>query len=367
MRVAFVHDWLVSYRGGERVLEALLELYPDAPIYTLFYKPGSMPPSIAERTIIVPAWSRLFLPLRKVLLPFLPIMIESLPLERYDLVISTSSCVAKGIVSGPTSQHLCYIHSPMRYIWDQRDHYLGSLRRLPILREMISGISTFLRLWDTASSTRVDRFVANSTFVAQRVRKYYGRDAKVVPPPVDIQPFIKPVDAPTGQSLPYFLMAGAFVSYKRFDLAIDACRQSGKRLVIAGSGPQMKDLQRRSNNQVSFEVNPSKERWTSLFQHAEAFLFPGVEDFGITAIEALAAGTPVIAYQAGGALDFVRPGITGIFFQEASAESLADCLNKFEKSHFSTVTLRNFAQDFTKELFLTRMRHEIAQVLEVQS
>ena len=326
-----------------------------------------MPPSIAERRIIVPAWSRLLLPLRKALLPFLPMMVESLPMERYDLVISTSSCVAKGIVSGPASQHLCYIHSPMRYIWDQRQHYLGSLRRLPILRGMISGVSTFLRIWDSSSSTRVDRFVANSTFVAKRVRKYYGRDANVIPPPVDVEPFTKYLGPPAGQSLPYFLAAGALVSYKRFDLAIDACRLAGKRLVIAGSGPQLKQLQQRSNDLVSFEVSPNKERWISLFQHAEAFLFPGIEDFGITAIEAMAAGTPVIAYQAGGALDFVRPGVTGVFFQDASAESLADCLNSFRKSHFSTVNLRKFAEDFTKEQFLTRMRLEIAQVLEVQS
>ncbi|MFW7381200.1 MAG: glycosyltransferase [Oligoflexus sp.] len=367
MRVAFVHDWLVSYRGGERVLEALCELYPDAPIYTLFYQPDSMPASFANRQIITPAWSRALLPLRKALLPVLPMMIESLPLERYDLVISTSSCVAKGIVTAPDSFHLCYIHSPMRYIWDQREHYLGSLRRIPIIREMVSCISSFLRIWDTASSTRVDRFIANSTFVAKRVRKYYGRDAGVIHPPVDVEPFQIAQAAPFAENEPYFLAAGAFVSYKRFDLAIEACRLAKKKLVIAGSGPELQALQKMAKGRVIFDVRPSKERWTSLFQHAEALLFPGVEDFGITAIEAMAAGTPVIAFQAGGALDFIQPNKTGLFFTEALPESLAACLETFEKSHFSTVDLQNFARDFTKGQFLTRMKLELEQAVEVQT
>lgn len=367
MRVAFVHDWLVSYRGGERVLEALFELYPDAPIYTLFYKPGSMPASFDNKKIVTPRGSQFLLPLRKALLPFLPMMIEALPLERYDLVISTSSCVAKGIVPGPASRHLCYIHSPMRYIWDQRDHYLGTLRRLPVLRELVSGISTFLRIWDSASSTRVDQFVANSTFVAQRVRKYYGRDSVVIPPPVDVEPFTKEVAAPSGYDSPYFLAAGAFVSYKRFDLAIEACRLAGKRLVLAGSGPQLQELQRLAKGEVSFEISPDKQRWISLFQHAEALLFPGVEDFGITALEAMAAGTPVIAYRAGGALDFIKPGQTGMFFHEDNPNSLAECLNSYKKSQFSAEELRKFAQDFTKTQFLNRMRQEITKMVEVQA
>lgn len=367
MRVALVHDWLVSYRGGEKVLEALCELYPDAPIYTLFYSPDSMPESLRRRHIITPSGSRFLKPLRKALLPFLPIMIESLPLERYDLVVSTSSCVAKGVIVGPTSRHICYIHSPMRYIWDQRSHYLGRLQNLPILSQIYAAVSSYLRIWDSTSNQRVDRFVANSRFVAQRVLRYYGCDAGIVHPPVELESFMSPRPPPPGQDAPYFLAAGAMVSYKRFDLAIEACRLADKRLVIAGTGPEFKKLQNLADSKVSFIHNPDHETWTSLFQHAQALLFPGVEDFGITALEAMAAGTPVIAYKAGGALDFIEADRTGKFFNEPSPESLARCLQAFQKAQFNPSELQSFARGFTKELFLRKMRREIAQLLEVSS
>ncbi|MCX6128930.1 MAG: glycosyltransferase [Proteobacteria bacterium] len=359
MRVAFVHDWLVTYRGGERVLEALLELYPEAPIYTLFYEEASMPESIRKRDIRVSPGLNRLRAFRKLLLPLLPAAIEALPLEDYDLVISTSSCVAKGVMVGPNAKHISYIHSPMRYIWDQRRFYLTPQRVFSIREALVHWLCNKLRVWDVTSNQRVDRFVANSNFVRSRVRRYYGRDASVVHPPVSIERF-KPQTMKNGG---YFLAAGAFVNYKRFDLAIAACEKLGRRLIIAGSGPELKKLRLLAGSMTEFRVRPSAEEWVNLFQGAEAFLFPGIEDFGITAIEAMAAGTPVIAYKAGGALDFIQEGKTGLFFTEPSVSALMEVLANFQKSNFSSDYLVKTAGSYSREEFLRSMRQEIAALV----
>ncbi len=361
MRVAYVHDWLVTYRGGEKVLEALLELYPDAPIYTLFYSPSEMPESIRKRVVYVPKFLNKLKALRKALLPWLPAAIEALPLEDYDLIISTSSCVAKGAMVGPYAKHLCYIHSPMRYIWDQRQYYLSGKRSFSPKEFLIHLLSQRLRIWDVCSNSRVDSFLANSSFVAKRVARYYGRSAKVVHPPVELDRFIR-----SNQSIAkgdYFLAAGAFVSYKRFDLAIQACEKLGKRLIIAGSGPEERALRSLAGRHTEIIIQPKAEEWVKLFQEAKAFIFPGVEDFGITAIEALAAGTPLIALKAGGALDFVVEDQTGIFFEEMSVDSLCGALRRFETQGFDARTLEDYARRFSKQNFLDQIRQEL-KVLE---
>lgn len=362
MRVAFVHDWLVSYRGGERVLEALLELYPEAPIFTLFYDADSMPKSIRSRDVRVSRWLNSMKRFRKLLLPLLPSAIESMPLEDYDLIISTSSCVAKGVMVGPDTKHLCYIHSPMRYIWDQRRHYLVAKREFSPREMLIHVLSERLRIWDVSVNQRVDQFVANSGFVRKRVQRYYGRDATVIHPPVDIVRFQNNLGSvPRGG---YFLAAGAFVAYKRYDLAIAACEALGKKLIIAGSGPDEGKLRSLAGPHTQLMIKPSAERWVELFQGADAFLFPGVEDFGITAIEAMAAGTPVIALKAGGALDFVIEGKTGLFFSEPSAESLMEVLRSFDPKAFSRQDLYDHAAQYQKAMFLSKIRKEISKLLE---
>ena len=366
MRVALVHDWLVTYRGGEKVLEAIAELFPEAPIYTLFYESAKMPQSLRQRDIRVHPANKWLRPFRKLALPLLPSMIESLPLEGYDLVISTSSCVAKGALVGPGKYHLCYIHSPMRYIWDQRSYYLKSINKSGLLRSIWSWISTKLRVWDQSSATRVDTFVANSEFVKNRVKKYYAREALVIHPPVECEAFFEPIAGESLPSGPYFLAAGAFVSYKRFDLAIEACKLASKKLVIAGSGPECAHLQSMAKgSDIHFEIAPSARRWAALFQNAEAFIFPGIEDFGITAIEALASGTPIVAYRAGGALDFVRDKQTGIFFDEQTPQALAEKLEIFEKASFSKEFLQDFARQFSKESFQSKIRAVLDADLEV--
>lgn len=364
MRVAYVHDWLVTYRGGEKVLEALLELYPEAPVYTLFYTKEAMPESINRRTVYVPKFLNLLKPLRKALLPFLPAAIEALPLEDYDLVISTSSCVAKGAMIGPHAKHLSYIHSPMRYIWDQRRHYLGGKHSFSPKDFLIHVLSQRLRIWDVTSNSKVDSFVANSRFVAQRIARYYGREAKVIHPPVAIERFFPSPESVKGD---YFLAAGAFVNYKRFDLAIQACERLGLKLKIVGDGPDEKRLRNLAGPHTEFVIKPDGDEWVKLFRGARALLFPGVEDFGITAIEALAAGTPLIAYKAGGALDFVEDGRTGLFFEEESVESLVSALRRFPEISFSGAELRTAAEAFSKDAFLAKIREELSSLKDKNS
>jgi glycosyltransferase involved in cell wall biosynthesis len=357
--VAYVHDWLVTYRGGEAVLAALLELYPEAPVYTLFYDEKAMPPAIKSRDVRPLAWTNALKPLRKALLPILPRAIEAIDLQDFDLIVSTSSCVAKGAIKRPDAKHLCYLHSPMRYIWDQQDEYLQGLKRIPGAATVVRALTPALRRWDVASASRVDRYVANSTFVAERARTVWGRaDVGVVPPPIDLARF-KP-RAATTQRGGYFLAAGAFVSYKRFDLAIQACEAAGKQLIVAGSGPIEPQLRRLAGAHTRFEIQPSDARFAELMAGAEALLFPGVEDFGMVAVEAMASGTPVLALRAGGARDFVEPGVTGEFFDEPTPVALASLLRAYNPQTYNAQTVAATATRYGKDSFLRRMRAEIA-------
>jgi glycosyltransferase involved in cell wall biosynthesis len=362
LKVAFVHDWLVTWRGGEKVLEALVTLYPDAPIYTLFYDSSKMPESIRKRKVIVHPLANLFKPIRKVLLPLMPIWIESFSLEKYDLIISTSSCVAKGVMVGPNTKHLCYIHSPMRYVWDQRDEYLGKIRRIPLLGLLIEAGCAMMRMWDYVSSSRVNQFIANSRFVKSRVNKYYGKNAVVVHPPIDTLRF-KPSENNIKKG--YLLAAGAFVSYKRFDLAIAACERLGKKLIIAGDGPELSKLKSLSGSNTEFIVRPDDKKWVELMQGADAFLFPGVEDFGMVAVEAMASGTPVIALKAGGALDFIIEGTSGVFFNEPSVDSLCGAIRKSEEITWAHDAIVRHSESFSYEAFMKGIRRHLEVLLSM--
>jgi glycosyltransferase involved in cell wall biosynthesis len=358
LRVAYVHDWLVTYRGGEKVLEVMLNLFPKAPIYTLFYDPHNMPYAIRQRKVIYPRTLNALKSLRKPLLPVLPRFIESFSFDDFDLVISSSSCVAKGIRPG-RAKHLCYIHSPMRYIWDQKDHYNESIKHIPFAPFVFRKVTESLQEWDSLTAKRVDRFIVNSTFVGKRVREYYQRDSKVIHPPVDIERF----GPNSGSKSDYYLAAGALVPYKRFDLALEACKLAKKRLIVAGSGPELTRLKHRADDQTSFVIDPSDEVWTSLLQGAKALLFPGVEDFGLTAIEALACGTPLIAFRGGGALDFVVEGKTGTFFDTSSAESLASRIENFDPLAYDAMELNQFAKSFHKARFLEQLKSEVDHLM----
>lgn len=367
MRVAYVHDWLVTYRGGEKVLAALLELYPNAPVFSLFYDKGAMPSAITNRDVRVPIITKPLKRLRKAMLPVLPNLVESLPLTEFDLIISTSSCVAKGIIKRPDAHHICYLHSPMRYIWDQQAEYLQGVQHLPGAVWAIKKLTPYLRNWDISSSskTRVDRFVANSSFVRERAQRYYRREATVLHPPVELERFS--VKSPTSKRSGYVLAAGALVSYKRFDLAIAACARLGKPLIIAGSGPMETSLRRLAASSptanIKFEIQPNDSRMVELLQGAEALLFPGIEDFGMLAIEAMACGTPVIAFAAGGARDFIENGVNGVFFDQPTFDSLATAIESFRPDSFDAIAINHYAKRYNRLSFLERFQEEIGKML----
>ena len=359
MRVALVHDWLVTYRGGEKVLEALCKLYPDAPIYTLFYDRCSMPESIRRRQVITVPALRPLRKLRKGLLPILPRAIESFDFSAFDLILSTSSCVAKGARPGPNTKHLCYLHSPMRYIWDQKDAYIDSVKHIPLARQVIHYFTPYLRAWDVNSAARVDQFVVNSSFVGERVRKFYDRTSCVIHPPIDLARF-----APGTSPREFYLLAGAMVANKRLDIAIAACNQAQLPLVVAGSGPMEPQLRKLAGPTIRFIIKPDDHKWLELLQSAKALLFPGVEDFGMVPLEAMACGTPVLAFKKGGALDYIDPAINGGFFREQNPESLLVGLSALEEKQHTEAEMIEFTKGFSTEIFIQKMQTQIDQLMK---
>jgi glycosyltransferase involved in cell wall biosynthesis len=360
LRVAIIHDWLVTSRGGERVLEALCEIFPQSEIFTLFHKPGSTTERIESRPIHASFLNRL----PKVekyyrnLLPLLPYTIEQTQLEGFDLILSSSHCVAKGVIPPPGTLHISYLHTTMRYAWDQAYQYFGG----GLKEFLVSPFLHYLRMWDVTSSARVDHFIANSRFVSQRIEKYYRRPSDVVNPFVDLERF-KPAHGEKGD---YYLLVSAFAPYKRVDLAIEACEKLGKRLLIVGGGQQEKTLKRMGGKWTQFLGNLPDDFLPDLFAGAKALLFPGVEDFGITPLEAMASGTPVIALGAGGALETIEEGKTGLFFYEQTAEALIQAIQTFEKqpNTFTAAACRERAEFFSKSRFQKQILGIVAQQLE---
>ena len=380
MRVALVHDWLTGMRGGERVLEALLELFPDAEIFTLIHHPGSVSSLIESRTVhtsFVDALPFAHGPYRY-LLPLFPRAVESFDLAGFDLVLSSSHCVAKGARPPPDVPHLCYCHTPMRYVWDQYQAYFGPGRASPPVRAAMAAIAPRLRRWDQASADRVDHFIANSACVGERIHRHYGRNATVVHPPVDVERF-----APGPSREDFYLVLGALVPYKRVDLAVEAFGRLGRRLVIAGEGSEQGRLAKVAGPQTSFLGKVTDAEVADLLSRCRAFLLPGEEDFGITAVEAQAAGAPVIAYGKGGALETVvgieangpanlrsgqdaahnGPRPTGVFFREPSPQGLVDAVERFESHDFSLEALLASAARFGRERFKREMIAQVGKVM----
>lgn len=363
MKVALVHDWLVSYRGGEKVLESIALMFPDAPIYTLFYDSQALPETLTKRDIRFSKTLNRFRRFRKAMLPLLPACIESVDLNNYDLIISTSSCVAKGVIPGPDSTHLCYLHSPMRYIWDQQSEYLKGFDGIPLIGPLFRLLSVKLRMWDQLSSSRVDKFIVNSKFVGKRVRKYYGSDSEVIHPPINTDFFCP---GPGLESLQddYFLAAGALVPYKGFEIAIHACERAGKKLIIAGDGPGLKSLQKIAGKFTEFRVAPKDDEWRALLRGARGLLFPGVEDFGMVAVESMACGTPVIALEKGGALDFIEPGVSGCFVKSQDLGQWCETLESFDPDQFDPKKNRDFAVKFGQKRFESQFADSLNRLKE---
>lgn len=365
LRVALVHDWLTGMRGGEKVLEALLELFPRADVFALLHVPGSVSPAIEARRISTSFVQRLPDAARRYrsYLPLFPRAIESFDLTGYDLVLSSSHCVAKGAVAPPGVPHLCYCHTPMRYIWDQADAYLAPGRAHPLVRAVAPALIERLRRWDRASAAGVDAFVANSAHVRERVRRCWGREAAIVHPPVEIERF-----RPAARREDFYLIVSALVPYKRIDLAIEAVGRLGRPLVVAGSGPELDRLRALAPATTRFTGWASDAEISDLMGRCRALLMPGVEDFGIVPVEAQAAGAPVIALGQGGALETViagdGPDATGVFFAEPSVESLVEGVLRFERRSFDLGAARANAARFGREIFLEQMRQHVGALLD---
>jgi glycosyltransferase involved in cell wall biosynthesis len=326
-KVALVHDWLTGMRGGEAVLEAIAELFPQAPIFTLLAYPEKLSPALRSRELKTSWMQRLPDAERRYrhYLPLMPAAIESLDLSEYDLVISSSHCVAKGVRKKPGAFHLSYIHAPMRYIWDRFEDYFGPGRSGWITRAAALSLRPLLQSWDLRSSRGVDAFVSNSAFIGAQVERIYGTPAAVVHPFANLSRFSALARRPED----FYLMVGAFAPYKRVDIAIEACNRLGLSLKIVGSGQDERRLRELAGPTVEFLGSCTDDEVSTLYSRAKAFLFPGVEDFGITPIEAMASGVPVIALGQGGALETVTAK-TGRFFAEPTVEALAECLQNFE-------------------------------------
>lgn len=360
MKVALVHDYLNQYGGAERVLEAFCQIFPKAPIYTLLYdkeKTGlafegrRIKTSFLQKVPLVKSHHRPFLML-------MPLAIEQFDLSQYDLVISDSASYAKGVITSSRTLHICYCHTPIRYAWDDSHRYIEEFGYPGAVKKVIPFFMNYIRLWDEQAAQRVDKFIANSYFVARRIKKYYHRDAEVIHPPVKTQLFYS-----TDNTDDYFLIVGRFLPYKRFDLAIKAFNQLGWPLKIIGDGPDRKRLEKMAKKNIEFVGLVADEKLKDYYAHCQAFIFPQEEDFGITAVEAMAAGRPVIAYQAGGALEIIRPGMTGLFFKEQTVDCLTETLKRFKPTDFNPQLIRARAEDFDEERFKGKIEEFINKSL----
>jgi glycosyltransferase involved in cell wall biosynthesis len=370
LRVALAHDWLTGMRGGEKVLEVFCELFPDAPIYTLLHNPGSVSPTIERHrveTSFIQKLPRVATKYRNYL-PLFPTAIETFNMAGYDLILSSSHCVAKGIVPHAGTTHICYIHTPMRYVYEMYDQYFGPGRAGKLKRLLVPFFANYLRTWDMATTHRVDHFVANSENVRRRIQRHYRREATVIPPPVDTARFS--LSEKLGD---YYLVVSALVPYKRVELAVQAAGALGRRLVLVGTGPEMDRLKHlsaglaKAGKPVEFIGWQSDDQLREWYANCAALLFPGEEDFGIVPLEAQACGKPVIAFGRGGALETVVEGQTGLFFKEQTVESLVDAMKRFEeqRDQFAPAKVRANALRFDRAEFKRRVEEFVRTTMGV--
>ncbi len=357
-RVALVHDWLTGMRGGEKVLEAIAELYPGATIHTLLHLRGSVSAALeahpTRRSFVqwLPGAARRY----RHYLPLFPVAIEQFDFDGYDLVISTSHCAAKAVVVPGRARHICYCHSPMRYAWDQFDSYFGPAQVGPGLSRLLRPVMAGLARWDASTAGRVDRYVANSHYVAGRIGRYYNRGSTVVYPPVDTA-FYRPDPARSPE--PFFLVVSALVPYKRLDVAIRACAEAGTALTIVGKGPEdarLRQLAATLAADVTFTGWLADEDIRDLYQRCRAALMPGVEDFGMVPVEAQACGRPVVALAQGGAVESVVDGKTGVLVQDPSVAAFAAALRDVSARSFDGAAIRRHAETFGKARFQQQFR-----------
>lgn len=358
-RIAIVHYWLTGMGGGENVLETLCKMFPQADVYTHCYAPEKISDFLNKRIVRTTFINRI--PFSQKIyrhcLPLMPLALEQLDLTDYDLIISSESGPAKGVIGRSDIPHICYCHTPMRYLWDQYPQYIRKFNK--ITRFVARPLFHYLRMWDVLSAERPDVFVANSTSVAQRISKFWGKKATVIHPPVDTA-FFKKHQPKNGN---YYLFVGRLVDYKRPDLAIKCCETLKRDLRVVGDGPDLQNLKKLAGENTTFMGRVDREDLAQLYAGAKAILFPGEEDFGMVPIEAMACGKPVIAYGRGGALDYISEK-NGIFFMNQDVDSLEEAILEFEANamRFDPEAISNHAEQFSEPVFITRFRKLLGEL-----
>ncbi|MCK4668373.1 glycosyltransferase [Candidatus Dependentiae bacterium] len=358
-KVAIIHDWLVTLRGGEKVLEVVLDLFPQAEIFTLVYNPKKMSDKINSKKIHTSIIQRF--PFSKKLykhyLFYHPAAIELFDLRSYDLVISLSHCVSKGVIVPQGIPHLTYMFTPMRYAYDMFYEYFD-LKSFGLMKRILFGwIFNYLRTWDYISTQRVDKLITISDFVKTRIKRFYNKDSEIIYPPVNTEYF---TPDPEYSKEDYYLIISALVPYKKIDLAIRAFNQTKKKLLIIGTGPELKRLKRIAGSNITLIGYQDDDKLRASLRKAKGLIFPGTEDFGITMVEALACGTPVIAFNGGGAKEIIKEGKTGVFFDDPSINGLNSAIERFENLTFEPGALRDeslrFSENKFKESFLNSIK-----------
>ncbi len=364
MNIAIVHEYLIQQGGSENCVEALLELFPKAPVYTCYYHPKTLPDRWHEREVRssflqkLPLGGKNYQNRVQYALPLMPLAYESLDLRAFDLVISSCHAFSKGVLTRSNTLHLAYLHTPTRYLWDLNQEYQQDYRgKNPFKKTLMPLALHYLRMWDYQAAQRPQLMLANSRYVARRIERYYGRAATVIYPPVDVD-YFQPVAQPTED---YYLLAGRWVPYKRGDLAIQVFKELGLRLLVVGDGPELAKLKAQAGPKTEFLPSQPRAQLKDLFAHCRALVFPGEEDFGILPVEVQASGRPVICFGRGGATETVQHGVTGIHFAEQSIDSLKQAVLACEAQTWDAVMIRRHSEQFSRAQFLGSMQRFIDQ------
>ena len=352
MKIAIIHYWLTGMRGGEKVLENICEIYPKADIYTNVYDRNNISDKINSHNVFTTFIDKLPFSKKiyKYYLPFMPIALKKINLKKYDLIISSESGPAKGIVKGKNAFHVCYCHSPMRYIWDMHNQYLSSLNI--IAKNGLRLFKNYLKKWDINSSKNIDLIISNSNFISNRILHCWSKKSVIINPGINLNDF-----SISNDNKDYYLVLSELVEYKRVDLAINAFNINKKQLLIIGKGPLYNKLLNVSNKNIKFLGWQSEEMKSFYLKNCKALIFPGIEDFGIVPLECMASGRPVLAYKKGGVLDYLKEDVNGMFFNNQTVESLNSCINDFEnkKNEFSPKLVQNSIKDFSTTIFKDKL------------
>lgn len=360
MKIAIVTDWLTNYGGAESVISAFHDLFPDAPIYTTMYKPEKMRELGKLKQVKTSFLQKIPGVKHQWMLGLMPMAVEMMDLDEFDVVLSSCHSVSKGVITKPETLHISYCHTPMRYAWESWD-FETRLQKFPkMLHPIIRRQIKKIRRWDKAAAQRVDEYIANSNYIKGKIKEHYERKADVIYPPVHCETF-EPVEKPKAD---FYFSAGRLIPYKKFDLLVKAFNKSGKKLVIAGTGPELEKLRKMAKENVEVLGYVKDKKLKELYANCKGFLFPQMEDAGIVPLEAMASGRPVIAYNKGGSLDTMIDGKTGVFFEKQTVESLNKAIEKFESMKFDSKAIRKHAEKYDVEIFKERIRDYVERKYE---